>query len=172
MKIAVKDRVANGLCPACGKEAAPYYLCWNCRGQKRLTRCLKRGENHGVFKSERRIDGSYWSLGLKHDDPEAMKTTNKWSTPFILPESDGRGKPRLRGIRVDVEATLVKVIKFIGRPCSIDEITKAWGRLRAKRTDPLASDLGSIIQAADKRAAKNARRAAAWAKSLPQPPNN
>lgn len=160
-KIAVKDRVANGLCPTCGKEAAPYYLCWYCRGRQRLVRCLKRGVRHGVLSET--IDHRF-ALVAGYTQ-EQSRQWGKWSTKLILPESDGRGRPRLRGIRVDVDGTLMRVIAFIGRPCTIDEIVKAWGRLRDKRNAPLASDLGSIIQAADRRARKNARRAAAWEKS-------
>lgn len=153
-KIAVKDRVAHGLCPQCGKEAAPYRLCWNCRTQGRVRRALKKAVRYGAV----RTDGKrYWS-GDKADDPAVRAQLRKWDTPFVLPESDGRGKPRVRGIRVDVEATLYKVIEFIGRPCTIEEIMAAWGRLRDKRTNPLPVDLGRIITAEDKRARKAARR--------------
>jgi hypothetical protein len=78
----------------------------------------------------------------------------------VLPESDGRGKPRIRGTRVDVDATLVEVIRFIGRPCTIEEIVAMWGKLRSRRESPLAHDLGRLVIAADKRARKAAKRIA------------
>lgn len=164
-----QGRISKGQCPNDGKEAAPYRLCYDCRQMGRLTRALKRGERLGVFK---RMDGasrvtkkSLWFLGDKRDDAAARREMNKWQTPFHLPENDRRGQPKLHGSRVDVDATLLKVIEFIGRPCTEQEIVEAWGRLRSRRNAPLASDLATIIKAADKRKAKNARRAAAWEKS-------
>lgn len=168
-KIAAKDRVAHGLCPACGKEAAPYRFCFDCRQMQRLTRSLKRGVQHGVLQfmggATRLTKNTLIWKGAKFDDEAAKKELRKWSTPVVLPESDGRSKPRLRGITVDVEATLLKVMGFIGRPCTIDEIISAWGKLRDRRSAPLAHDLGRIIVADERRKAKNARRAAAFEKS-------
>jgi ribosomal protein S18 len=163
-KIAAKDRVANGLCPNCGKEAAPYRLCWDCRQLGRLTRALKKGQNLGVFNTLGAGKNALWTIN-KNAPPGASEKIGKWGTPWHLPDTDLRGKPRLRGIRVDVEATLIKVIEFIGRPATIEEIVAAWGRLRDRRSAPLANDLGRIIAAADKRARKAARRAEAWQKS-------
>jgi hypothetical protein len=154
-----QQRILAGQCPLCGKEAAPYRLCYSHRQQQRITRLLKRGERHGVIKSERRIDGAYYSVGEKINDPEASRLWHRWGTEWNLPETDRRGRPRLRGVSVDVEATLVAVITRIGRPCSIEEITEAWGRLRDRRSSPLPSDLATIIAAKDKRERKLARRA-------------
>jgi hypothetical protein len=58
---------------------------------------------------------------------------------------------------VDVEATLLNVIQFIGRPCTIEEITSSWGKLREKRDAPLAADLGRLIVANEKRERKAAK---------------
>lgn len=158
-----QDRIAKGQCPNDGKEAAPYRLCYDCRQKLRLTRALNRGVRHGVIKtmagtSRVTMKSTLW-LGDKADDPEANKQWSKWSTKVVLPETDRRGDPRLRGIRVDVEATLIAVMQRIGRPCTIDEITAAWGKLRSKRADPLPTDLANIIKAADKRARKALKRA-------------
>lgn len=120
---------------------------------------LKRGAKHDVLKSEKRSDGTYWSVGPKIDDPEAKRLWYRWSTAWNLPETDRRGRPRLRGISVDVEATLVEVVRCIGRPCTIEEISEAWGRLRDNRSSPLPSDLATIIAAKDKREAKMRKRA-------------
>lgn len=163
-KVAVKDRVAHGLCPQCGGEAAPYRLCYSCRLKGRLDRSLKKGTRTGALSVLGAGRGALYNIN-KNAPPDADRNWGKHGTLINLPESDGRSRPRLRGIRVDVEATLVKVMEFIGRPATIDEITQAWGRLRDRRSAPLASDLGRIIAAADKRARKAAKRAAAFAKS-------
>lgn len=128
---------------------------------------LKRGERLEIFSSERRSDGKlYWWKGKKIDDTGAKRQLDKWQTPWHLPETDKRGRPRLRGISVDVEATLVAVIERIGRPCALEEILSAWGKLRDRRTAPLASDLATIIAAKDKREAKMKRRAQRCAKEI------
>lgn len=163
MKIPLQQqRILAGQCPLCGKEAAPYRLCYDHRQLGRLNRALKRGEKYEYFNSEKRSDGKlYWTIGAKNNDPGVRDRMGKWATPIILSETDGRGRPRLRGISVDVEATLIEVIRRIGRPCTIEEITGAWGRLRDRRSSPLPSDLATIIAAKDKRARKMQRRASA-----------
>jgi hypothetical protein len=154
-----QKRILAGQCPLCGKEAAPYRLCYDHRQEERLVRCLKRGEKYEYFNSEKRADGKrYWTVGKKADDPATREHMRKWSVPIILPETDRRGRPRLRGIPVDVEATLIAVVTRIGRPCTIEEISEAWGRLRDRRSSPLPSDLATIIAAKDKRERKMARR--------------
>lgn len=156
-----QKRILAGQCPLCGKEAAPYRLCYDHRQRGRLDRMLKRGVKNDVLKSEKRIGGTYFSVGAKIDDPEANRLWYRWGTAWNLPESDRRGRPRLRGISVDVDKTLIAIITRIGRPCTIEEISEAWGKLRDRRTTPLASDLATIIAAKDKRQAKMAKRAAA-----------
>jgi len=155
-----QKRILAGKCPLCGKEAAPYRLCYDHRQGLRLTRVLKRGTRLGMFKAEQRIDGKYYSLGAKNNDPAVRKEAHKWSTPLHLPETDRRSRPRLRGISVDIEETILAIMSRIGRPCTIEEITAAWGRLRDRRSAPLASDLATIIAAKDKRERKMAKRAA------------
>lgn len=149
------ERIAKGLCPSCGAEAAPYLLCWICRLKPRLTRVLARGVKSGALK---RSFDDYFSIGDQSE--AATREWEKWQTPLHLDENDGRGKPRIRGLRVDVDATLIAVMQHIGRPCTIDEIVAAWGKLRSRRVDPLAGDLGRLIVADAKRARKLALRAA------------
>lgn len=153
-----RERIARGQCPNCGKEAAPYYLCHDCRLKGKIVRVLNRGAAVGGFKKERRGRESWWSMG---DDK--LLGTLKWRPD--PKEGDGRLAPRLRGIRIDVEATLVEVIRRIGRPCTLEEILAAWGRLRERRTAPLASDLACIIAAADKRKRRAEKRAAVEARN-------
>lgn len=155
-KSIAQTRIEAGQCPQCGKEAAPYRLCYDCRQVGRIGRALRRGEGLGVF---RRAFGNVWILGDKVNDQAANARMKKWSTSIIPDENDKRFRPRLRGAAIDVEATLVKIIERIGRPCTIEEISMAWGKLRARRSDPLDADLSRIIVAADRRAAKNMRRA-------------
>lgn len=147
-----QTRILAGQCPLCGKEAAPYRLCYDHRFSARLNRSLKRGVRLGALKLD---NLRRYSLGTGDKDG----CWGKWGTAIVIPESDKRGRPRLRGIQVDVEATLVKVIDRIGRPCTIKEITSAWGKLRDKRSQPLAADLATIISAQDKRERKMAKRA-------------
>lgn len=150
-------RIAAGQCPRCGKEAAPYRLCYDCRFSNRVNRSLRKGVRLGALKQD---NLKRYYLG----DGDTNRWV-KWGTKIVLPESDKRGRPKLRGISVDVEETLVKVIERIGRPCTIEEIKEAWGKLRDKRSAPLPSDLATIIAAKDKREAKLKRRAERYAKS-------
>jgi hypothetical protein len=155
-KISVQQRrILAGQCPRCGKEAAPYRLCYDHRQEVRLIRCLKKGARVGALSQT--WDHRY-SI-VKNPDPGANRKWSKNSTLVALPESDGRSRPRLRGISVDVEAILLRVIENIGRPCTIEEIKQAWGRLRSKRSASLSTDLSVIIAASDKRKRKMEKRA-------------
>lgn len=147
-----QKRILAGQCPLCGKEAAPYRLCYDHRFGQRLVRNLKKGVRVGALKIDL----------LKRYTIADDSKTQEWcknSTKIVLPKSDRRGRPRLRGIQVDIEETLLKIIERIGRPCTIEEITAAWGRLRDRRSAPLASDLATIIAAKDKRERRMAKRA-------------
>jgi len=146
-----KERVERGLCPQCGGEAAPYYLCSKCRLKGRFARCLKRGARLGMFLETRDGRGFRYSKAAGIDDKKANAEYMKWATPLNMPDSDRRSLPRLRGHRVDVERTLIEVMTHLGRPSTTEEIMAAWGKLRGKRTDPLAGDLARIIAADDKR---------------------
>lgn len=151
-----QKRILAGQCPLCGKEAAPWRLCYDHRLGARLYNTLRNGVRVGALK---RDEQKRYFMG----DPDAK---GRWgSTPIHVPESDKRGRPRLRGISVDVEATLIAIITRIGRPCTIEEISEAWGKLRDKRSSPLASDLATIIAAEDKRKAKMAKRAVQYVRS-------
>ena len=146
-----RERILRGQCPLCGEEAAPYRLCYSHRFRQRLDRSLKRGEKLQTLKSFGTSGNKTWWLGDKHDDPDANRLARRWATPIHLPETDGRTKPRLRNIPIDVEKTLMDVIRFIGRPCSAEEIIGAWGKLRDRRSSPLSHDLGRILKAVDRR---------------------
>jgi hypothetical protein len=148
-----QTRILAGQCPLCGKEAAPFRLCYDHRFSARLNNSLRRGVKLGALKRDHL---KRYYLG----DGDKERRWGKWGTKIVIPESDKRGRPRLRGISVDVDETLIKVMERIGRPCTIEEITAAWGKLRDRRSAPLASDLAVIVAAADKRQRKMAKRAA------------
>ena len=80
MKTPLKQqRILAGQCPLCGKEAAPYRLCYDHRQRAKVERLLKRGVRHEVIKSEKRVDGTYYSVGPKMDDSEANRLWHRWS---------------------------------------------------------------------------------------------
>lgn len=151
-------RIAKGQCPLCGQEAAPFYLCGKCRMRQRLDRALKKGARCGVLSVDGTGEGRTYTLA-RHSD-EQMRAWSKNGTQINLPDTDRRGSPRVRGVRIDVEETLLEIMKYLERPSTIDEIMMAWGRLRSHRQSPLPADLARIIIAADRRKAKAAKRAA------------
>jgi hypothetical protein len=149
-----KERIAKGLCPRCGKEAAPYYLCQSCRYGDRIVRMLNRGHKGGGFKKERRGNTNYWSIG----DASAIDKI-KWQ-PDPKP-GDKRRLPRFRGVPIEIEQAVLGALESIGRPATLEEIIAAWVRLKADRGGGAVSHhLVAIIKADDRRARKNARRAA------------
>ena len=148
---AAQERIARGQCPNCGKEAAPFYLCYHCRSLGKVRRVLNRAHKAGGVTRERRKDGVYWT----------MKDAAKWDTVAWRgdpKDGDGRLAPRLNGKRVNIEQTIINIMRHIGRPVTIEELTIAWGKLRAKRDAPLANDLARLIAAEDRRKAKAAKR--------------
>lgn len=148
-----QERISKGLCPQCGGEAAPYRLCFACRQKLRLNRCIGRGVKTGVVLVTGNGRNATYTLNPMKPT-QGDREWNKWATQGKPPEDDGRFKPRLRGVRVDVEGMLVAIIEQIGRGCTIEEIAEAWGHLRAKRDAPLPMDLARVISAKDKRERK------------------
>jgi len=149
-----EERIARGQCPECGKEAAPFRLCFDCRQIQRIRRSAKRLAKDGQITITKR--GKHL---LYHSIQGVNKPVDeRWATSWNPPEDDLRFRPKLRGTRVDVDRTLIEVMKHIGRPCTIEEIMAGWGKLRAKRSAPLAADLARIVAAEDKRKSRNAKR--------------
>lgn len=147
-----RHRLAHGLCPTCGKEAAPYYLCSEHRQLLWLDRVLSRFAAAGKFKREKIGGRVHWSLGPNPDAGEDIQ----WREPK---DGDRRFGPRLGRVPVDVEATLAALLRDMGRPASLDEIMAAWGKLREKRkTASLAGDMRALIEAQRRRDERNARR--------------
>ena len=154
-KVRVKDRVANGLCPRCGEESAPYYLCGKHRLEARLIRALKRGTRKGGFIETRGTDNRpRYKIG------DETKLDMRWQTQIVPPDNDGRFKPRIGRVPVDVERTLLKLLTAANKPCTIEEIMAAWGKLRTERKhDSVVGDMVAIIAAQRRRAERMAKRA-------------
>lgn len=147
-----RDRISRGLCPNCGGEAAPYYLCWKCRAVAKIGRILRRAEKAGGVNADRSARKTLWR----------MKSADAWDTIAWRADpkaGDGRLKPRMRGIPVDVENTLRQILVDADRGLTEADVFAAWGKLRAKREAPLHADMSRIIAAQRKREAKMARRA-------------
>lgn len=158
-----QDRVNKGLCPDCGKEAAPYRLCHSCRMKGVIRRCLRSGVKAGAItasKDDRDKRKVLWNLTDRNANWEfrsaydANEVTGKsWG------DGDGRTRPRLARVAVDVERELVDILRRIGRPATEYEIVAAWGQLRQERKHgTAAADMAVIIKAQDKRNRKAARR--------------
>ena len=155
----VDERVANGLCPQCGEEAAPFYLCFRCRMIGRTRRTMKRLASQGVVTQSKDERGrQQWEINPHaKDDPR----DNRWSTPVVPNESDRRFRPRLGGIPVNVEAKIIELLQSIGRPCEIEEIVRAWANLRGekkRKKGSAAADVRAIILAEDRRRKRAEKR--------------
>lgn len=161
-----RHRVDHGMCPKCGKEAAPYYLCWDCRILGALARFLDRMSKEDILKREKVNGRVCFSVMPDYKLLLDQKTfaTYLWD----MDPDDKRLRPRLGRRPVDLDETLVSIFMAAGKPLTIEEIQSAWGKLRAKRkTESLAGDLSAIIRAQRRREDRNARRAATIQRSAP-----
>lgn len=148
-------RINAGLCPRCGEEAAPYYLCDRCRRLKSLTSGLEQMEKAGRVKSG--FDGRFkvWSAGPNIDDPTMPSNVRARPVWGEGRAGDKRLRPRIGRIPVDVERELAALIAAHGRPVTIEQINCAWGRMRLrKKRASAAKDLMTIIKADEKRASR------------------
>ena len=156
-----KRRVENGLCPQCGAEAAPYYLCAKCRQMRSLGRLLDRAEGHGFFRSEARGRSRMWFLP---DSKPNADISEVMPQPYPLwgegqGFDDARLRPKIKGLPVNVEATLIELMREEARPLTVEEISTAWGRLRLKANRVSAAhDLRALILAERRRQSRAAKR--------------
>jgi hypothetical protein len=157
-------RIDHGLCPLCGKEAVPYYLCQEHRSRNAFTRMLNRMSDRGIISREK--DGG--KVYYKHLPGGRSVHDFPWGKMlWEMDSNDKRLRPRLGRRPVDLDDTLIEIFETAGKPLRIDEIIAAWGKLRSKRkTESLAGDMRTIIAAQHKRDAKNARRAAIAARHV------
>lgn len=157
-------RVDHGLCPNCGEEAAPYYLCHKCRDLTALTRQLNRMVDQGVLERERLGRGFGYSVN---------KTSGKTLDDFVaykawidLSPDDKRRRPRLGRRPIDLDETLIGIFQNAGIPLTIEEVVAAWGHLRSQRRhETLATDMTVIIKAQRKRDDRAAKRLASLARA-------
>jgi hypothetical protein len=154
-----QERIAKGLCPKCGAEAAPYYLCQRCHLRGQIYRFCASTQKQGLIeisvdpddKRKRRVRAAH-----PHIDVDQISYSG-----LGLGE---RAAPRLKRIPVDVERELVALLERAGKPLHVDEIIEAWGRLRVqsqrRQRISVAIDLTYIIESRRRQTDKLARRAA------------
>lgn len=156
--VLTKQRIAKGLCPRCGKEAAPYYLCDHCRGIDGISRMLKLMAKREVVTSEKRGRHTYWKIDPRYN--EALDNFTWRPRMWDLKDSDRRRKPRFRGVPIEIENAVRAALTMLDRPASIEEIMEAWAKLKTSNRDgTIESNLVEIIVSKNKRAEKLARRA-------------
>jgi len=151
-------RISYGMCPLCGLEAAPYYLCFACRQIKSLSRTLNRMHDAGIVAKSRKGRNSLWHVEKdKIDDVAVMDV--RGSLLVGIKDGDKRLRPRMGGRPIDLDETLMSIFAVAGKPLTEDEVYFAWGNLRTTRKRAsLASDMAAIINAQrkrDRRAAKS-----------------
>lgn len=157
-------RVEHGLCPECGKEAAPYYLCHDHRSLGMIRRMMNKAAERGIVQKSRRGRDTCYAIppgwcGNKFEDFDWGKSG------FDMDPDDKRLRPRMGQRPIDIDETLLGIFHAAGKPLQMDEIYAAWGKLRSKRkTETLAGDMAAIIAAQRKRQAKGERLAAQQAR--------
>jgi hypothetical protein len=163
-----QERLRKGLCPRCGKEAAPYRLCRDHRLMDMLARCMRAGAQAGhvtAVRSTGRGRSILWGLSDKGKAAAAAPNRDNSSWNFRAAFEgragweDKRYRPRLGGVPADIEREISNILIAFGRPATIDEIVAAWGKLRETRMHKsVAGDLVALIAAERKRNARNAKR--------------
>lgn len=152
-----QDRASRGLCPQCGKEAAPYYLCADHRTIAMIRNFLNQAAERGAVTKEKRGNKIYWSPR----DIAAFDQIKWHPRGSELSTNDKRLRPRLGRVPVEIDKELLRLACDIGHPFTSEEMVAAWGRLREQRKGgTIAGNMAAIIQAQRRREKRNARRAA------------
>lgn len=126
------SRVAAGLCPHCGAEAAPYFLCGRHRMVRAMGRLLAAMAKRDILEETRA--GPHLAYRYKSGPKvEDMLDLDLPDTLFDMDPSDPRLRPKLGGKPVDVAEVLAGILRAAGRPMHEDELVAAWGRLRVER---------------------------------------
>ncbi len=150
-----QKRIAKGLCPRCGEEAAPYRLCKKHRDLEMVARTMERFVEAGVVKKIK-IKGRVY---FEKIDLAKLDTMTIAPRGWDLRDDDKRRQPRLGGLPVDVVTEVVGLIATTGVPMTTDEIVAAWGRLRETRqAGSIAGNLTALIAAERRRQAKALKR--------------
>jgi len=154
-----QHRIDHGMCPLCGKEAAPYYLCHEHRTLNALTRILNKAVDQKILTKERH--GRSFGYGIDQSSGKTAKDIVTGRCWLDLSPGDKRLKPRLGRRPIDLDETLMGIFMDAGKPLTMEEIYGAWGKLRSQRRHAtLATDMAAIIKADRRRAERNAKRAA------------
>lgn len=149
-----QQRIARGLCPRDGNEAAPYYLCAECRYRDKVRRIANRFSEAGLAVKTRH--GREYRYHRPPGLPGLAEVEKDRGSIYreAMPD-DRRLNPRLRNIPVDVEAQLRLIFEREGKPLTEAEICAAWGRLRLREARlSAATDLAAIVRADRKRQRK------------------
>jgi hypothetical protein len=151
-----EERLASGLCPQCGAEAAPYRLCARCREINIFRRGLKKLAGGGVVHEEKK-NGKLWFTAGDFSKAEDVRLS--FAFEGSKGDDDGRYRPRLGRIPVNVETEIFKIFEAFGRPVTMEEILAAWGKLREDRKHAtVAGDVTALIAAQRRRQARAQKR--------------
>jgi hypothetical protein len=143
-----QQRVAKGLCPQCGAEAAPYRLCKRHRDVRMVGRLMDRFAALGAVTREKRGGQIYY----EKKDLATLDTAKIRPRGWDLPETDKRRRPRLGGVPVDIIGEVVGILAETGRPLATEEMVAAWGRLReTRKAGSIAGNLTALITAERRR---------------------
>jgi hypothetical protein len=152
-----QERINKGLCPDCGEQAAPYYLCDRCRYINMVRRVCEKGVKAGTFRCKKK--GRHKLYGIA--DP-TIDFDYREAAPL-----DKRLAPRINGIPVDVKEDIYTILYRAGKPLTEEEIRYAWGKLRLRKgRTSAAHDMATILKAKEKRE----RRKQKWANREAIPP--
>lgn len=154
-----QDRILRGLCPRCGKEAAPYYYCSDHRFEGQIVSRLRRTDKAGATVSEKRQGKRYYRIGRAEAFDEMI-----WRDPKS-PEKDRRFLPRLRRLPVDIETALIELLREADKPCTEQEIVFLWGALRRKSNKGELNQAVRAIYAAQERRKLRSQKRTQWAQS-------
>jgi hypothetical protein len=151
-----EDRLAKGLCPRCGADAAPYRLCARCREMDALGRLLNRGVECGYLRAEMEGTRKFYAIA---DESKRDAWRYTFASDGEKGYDDKRYRPRIGRVPVDVEAELINIFREAGRYLSIEEVMAAWGKLRAGRQRAsIARDMAAIVRAQDRRERRASKR--------------
>lgn len=155
------ERLAKGLCPRCGKEAAPYRLCQDHRFEGTIARFLRAAQKAGYLERTAPPSGPRNRVWVRATEKARSDKDKNWLdvTFRSAEQGDKRLRPRLGRVPVDVEREIIGILMAFGRPATIEEIVAAWGNLREERkTASLAGDMVALISAQRRREERNMKR--------------
>jgi hypothetical protein len=152
MSVLTQARLAKGLCPLCGMDAAPYRLCARHRQIGLIRRVANRLHTRGYLQKEKK-GRENWYHKESHA-PALEESVYKEAGP-----GDGRLKPRLNHVPIDIEQELKALfVKMAGTPITEEEIIGAWQRLRLRKGRiSVAHDMATLILAHRKREKRSVR---------------